>query len=70
MLKAQDLRSESDEELTIKLEGLRKEIFELRSQKLDTKTQKTHLIGQKRKEIARILTVKREREIKQGAAPL
>lgn len=67
MLKAQELRSESSEEFENKLETLRKEIFELRSQKLDSKTQKTHLIGQKRKEIARILTVKREQELKRGS---
>ena len=64
MLKAQELRSDSVEELDTKLLVLRKEIFQLRSQKLDSKTQKTHLIGQKRKDIARILTVKRERELR------
>ena len=64
MLKAQDIRNESDEELSVKLEQLRREIFFLRGQKgLDSKSQKTHLIGQKRKEIARILTVKRERTL-------
>jgi large subunit ribosomal protein L29 len=67
MLKAQELRNESSEEIENKLETLRKEIFELRSQKLDGKTQKTHLIGQKRKEIARILTVKREQELERGS---
>lgn len=64
MYKAQDLRNDSAEELQIKLDTLRSEVFQLRSQKLDSKTQKTHLIGQKRKEIARILTVKRERELR------
>lgn len=64
MYKAKDLMSESGEELELKLDVLRKEIFELRSQKLDSKTQKTHLIGQKRKEIARILTVKRQKELR------
>ncbi len=63
MLKAKDLKSESDEELDVKLETLLREVFELRSQTLDSKTQKTHLIGQKRKEIARILTVKKEKEL-------
>ena len=57
MLKAKDLRDESREELELKLEANRVEIFNLRSQKLDSKTQKTHLIGEKRREIARILTV-------------
>jgi len=64
MLKAQDLRNDSDEELGTKLKQLRQEVFQLRSQRLDSKTQKTHLIGQKRKEIARILTVKKERELR------
>lgn len=64
MLKAKDLRAEAVEELDVKLDTLRKEIFELRSQRLDSKTQKTHLIRQKRKEVARILTVKRESEKK------
>lgn len=64
MLKAKDLRNEENEELSIKLENLQKEIFELRSQRLDSKTQKTHLIRQKRKEIARILTVKNEKKSK------
>ena len=63
MLKAKELRSESAEELELKVVTLRKEIFHLRGQRLDSKTQKTHLIGQKRKEIARILTVRREREL-------
>lgn len=64
MLKTQDLRGENGEELTMKLETLRREIFQLRGPKLDSKTQKTHLIGQKRKEIARILTEIRERELR------
>ena len=61
MLKAKELRNESDEELNLKLETLQKEIFELRSQKLDSKVQQTHLIGHKRKEIARPLPY-REKE--------
>lgn len=64
MLKAQELRNEGAEELDNKLRTLREEIFQLRSQKLDSKTQKTHLIGQKRKEIARVMTVKREKELR------
>lgn len=64
MKKASDLRDESDDELEVKLETLRGEVFELRSQNVDSKTQKTHLISQKRKEIARILTITRERELK------
>lgn len=63
MLKAKELRDQSDEEMDSMLESLQAEIFELRSQRLDSKSQKTHLIGQKRKEIAQILTIKKEREL-------
>ncbi len=64
MQKAKDFRGERDEELDAKLEVLRKEVYAIRSQKLEAKTQKTHLIGGMRKEIARILTVKNERKKK------
>ncbi len=57
MLKAKDLINEDLGELEAKLETLRHEIYELRSELLDSKTQKTHLIGEKRKDIARILTI-------------
>jgi large subunit ribosomal protein L29 len=63
MLKAKDLVNESAEELEIKLETLRKEIFQLRGQALSKKTPQTHVIGQKKKEIARIMTIKRQREL-------
>lgn len=64
MNKTEELRNESDEELNLKLNSLRYEIFNLRSERLDSKTQKTHLIREKRKEIARILTVKKQKELK------
>lgn len=57
MLKAKDLRNESVNELEAKGAALQAEIFAIRSERLDSKTQKTHLIRQKRKEIARIKTV-------------
>ena len=57
MLKAKELRNESVEELEARCLALQSEIFALRSERLDSKTQKTHLIGQKRKEIARVKTV-------------
>ena len=65
-MKGSELRNESPEELDLMLENLKKEIFELRSQKLDSKSQKTHLIAEKRKDIARILTLKREMELKEN----
>lgn len=62
-MKAKDLQGESVDELNLKLETLHQEIFELRSQRLDGKTQQTHLIGEKRKNIARIKTVLTAKEL-------
>jgi large subunit ribosomal protein L29 len=62
MYKAKELRNESKEELELKLVTLRKEIYDLRAES-ERKAEKPHLISQKRKEIARILTVRREKEL-------
>ncbi|MBS0624101.1 MAG: 50S ribosomal protein L29 [Verrucomicrobia bacterium] len=61
--KASELRNISLEELDVLVDSLRKEIYELRSARLDSKTQKTHMISEKKKEVARVLTVKREKEL-------
>lgn len=61
MLKSEEIRNESEEELNVRLSALRKDIFNLRSELLENKTKQTHLIGQKKKEIARILTIQTER---------
>lgn len=63
MGKIEELRNENSEELEVKLVTLKKEIFKLRSEQLENKSKQTHLIGAKRKEIARILTIKKQREI-------
>lgn len=63
MLTMKDLRDEKDEELDVKHRELSKEIYILKSQQSDAKGQKTHLVTQKKREIARILTVKKERQL-------
>ena len=63
MLKAKDLRNEGREELISKLKSLREELYE-NSSTFEKKSEKPHIKGQKRKEIARILTVLREEELK------
>lgn len=65
MSKAKDLRDQPEESLQEKLQTLLKEIYEFRGQQLDAKSQKTHVIGQKKKEIARIKTILKERELAQ-----
>ena len=68
MTKAKDIRAQSDQELDAQLLDLRKEIFDLRnaisSKKEDVKSDRIKL---KRKDVARILTVLRERELEKIA---
>ena len=61
MLKANDFRDKSEEELIEALDKSKLEIFALRAQMHTGQEQKIHLIGHKKKEIARILTVLREK---------
>jgi len=61
--KASELRNISLEELDVLVDSLRREIYKLRSARLDSKTQKTHMISSCKKEIARALTVRREKEL-------
>lgn len=63
MAKARDLSQEGPESLQEKLATLKKEIYGIRGERGESKGQKTHLIRQKKKEIARILTVQREKEL-------
>lgn len=61
--KASELRNISLEELDVMVDSLRKEIYELRSAVPEGKMQQTHIIADKKVEIARALTVKREKEL-------
>jgi len=63
MKKAQEFRDNTAEELHAKLEDFRKELFLFKNQgKHDQK--QTHLKKQKRKDIARLKTILREKELK------
>ena len=62
MLKAKDLINQSVEELEAQYEDLSKEIFELMNElKLARKLDKPHLIQEKKRDRARVLTVLREK---------
>lgn len=63
MLKASDLRELSDDELAAKLEESREALFNLRFQLPTGALERTSEIGVRKREIAQILTVAREREI-------
>lgn len=70
MLKAKDLRDQSIEELDVKYEDLRKELFQLSNEaRIAKKAEKPHAIRQKKKDIARLLTVRHEKQLaKQNSA--
>jgi large subunit ribosomal protein L29 len=63
MLKANDLRDMSVEELEATFNDICKELFELQNEmKKAKKLEKPHLLRQKRKEKARLLTILHEKQ--------
>lgn len=63
-MKAQECRDQSIEELLLKEEEIRSEIFHLVNEiKLTKKTEKPHLYRALRKDIARIKTIIREKQL-------
>jgi large subunit ribosomal protein L29 len=65
MLKAKDLINQSVEELEAQYEDLSREIFELLNElKLARKLDKPHLLKEKKRDRARVLTVLRQKKVK------
>ena len=65
MLKAKDLINQSVEELEAQYEDLCKDIFELMNElKLARKLDKPHLLSEKRRDRARVLTVLKQKQVK------
>jgi len=62
MLKAAQIREMTEQEMGQKIEAIRKELFELSSQLKAGRVEKPHRINQARKEMARILTILREKQ--------
>ncbi len=65
-MKAKELRQLSSEELESKYEELMEQLFKLRIQKSIGQLDNPAKIKQVRKDIARILTILREREVQNG----
>ncbi len=59
---AKDMRGKNAEELQGRLGDLKKEQFNLRFQKATGQVEKTHRVGEVRKDIARIKTVLRAKQ--------
>jgi len=64
MTKTRDLRNLSEEELKSKESSLYQELSKLNQQRYSGRVEKPHLFQQIRKDIARIKTILREKEIK------
>ncbi len=64
MLKASDLRDKTIDELKELENSLYRELFELRMQHVTGQLTNYKLLGQKRKDLARVKTVLREKELK------
>ncbi len=62
MLKTQDLRNLSKQELKEKIVGLKKSLFQMRTQQSTGRIEKPSQIKHARRDIARILTILREQK--------
>jgi large subunit ribosomal protein L29 len=63
MEKASELRERSGEELREMAGNLRAEVFNLRFQKHTEQLEKTSLLREKRRDLAKVLTILRESEL-------
>ncbi|MCG3181094.1 MAG: 50S ribosomal protein L29 [Phycisphaerae bacterium] len=66
-MKISDTRNMNDQEIDLEIERLRDQLFHLRAQAVTEKLQDPTQLRKARRDIARLLTVKRERELNQGA---
>ena len=62
-MKARELRDMTDDELDHRLEESRRELFNLRFQLATGALENTARVAQAKRELARILTVRHEREL-------
>ena len=69
MTTAREFRDMDESELDTRLENARKELFNLRFQAATGRLDNSARVGAVKREIARALTVQREREIEAAEAP-
>lgn len=65
-MKAKEIREMSDEQLEAALREAREALFNLRFQHASGALERTSEIGQRRRDVARMLTVARERGLARG----
>ena len=68
-MKIDEINQLSSEELDVELDRLRRHLFDLRAQAVTEKLEDASMLGKTKRDIARILTVQRQRrtEAKTGA---
>jgi len=62
-MKAKEVHKFSDEELVVETERLRRELYTSRAKTVTEKIENPRLLGNLRRDIARVLTERRQREI-------
>ena len=62
-MKTSDVRNMSPDEIDAELERLRDQLFHLRAQAVTEKLQNPTLLGKARRDVARLLTIKRQRQL-------
>ena len=67
-MKIGEIRQWSDEELGTELARLRRHLFDVRAQAVTEKLEDTTRIGKAKRDIARIITIMREREMQAQVA--
>ena len=67
-MKGSELHKMSDDEIKAELARLRNDLFDLRSQAVTEKVADTSKFGKMRKDIARLLTERRARQLKKVKA--
>lgn len=67
-MKTKEIRELTNEELAAELERVRRHVFDLRSQAVTEKLEDPNMVTNAKRDIARILTIQREREIETAGA--
>jgi len=62
-MKINEVQQLNDDELQVELDRLRRHLFDLRSQAVTEKLENPAMITKARRDVARILTVQRQREL-------
>jgi large subunit ribosomal protein L29 len=63
MIKINELRNMTVDEINMKLEGLKKELYGLRTEAKAGRIEKPHKLSEAKRDIARCLTVIREKKV-------